>query len=606
MFQDFEVRSQRDQTPPRVAALRAAMAQAQVDAWLVPHADEQQNEYLPPCAERLAWLTAFTGSAGFAVVCAGRAVLFVDGRYTLQAAAQTDPSVFAIESLVETPPHDWLAANAREGWRIGYDPALLTIAGLDRFESAASKAGATLVPLSNLVDSVWTDRPAPPAGAVAIHDLSLAGKSAIDKLAELASGVAAAGAQACVLSDPASVAWAFNIRGSDVAHIPVPLAWAILRREGRPELFIDPAKLGRRVRAYLTQLADLHEPESLEVRLAEVAAHGAVICDPERVNAAVAATIGSAGGKIIRERDPVALPRAVKNEAEIAGTRAAHLRDGVAMVRFLAWLDGRRPGSVDEIDAAAKLEKIRAANARDMESRLEEISFDTISGAGANGAIVHYRVNSETNATLEAGSLYLIDSGAQYRDGTTDITRTVAIGEPPELARQDFTLVLKGHIAVATARFPSGSRGVDLDPLARADLWRAGRDYAHGTGHGVGAFLSVHEGPQSISRRGMEPLRAGMIVSNEPGFYRQGKWGIRIENLLLVRETAEVEGGSIAVHSFETLTLAPIDRRLVEVSLLTGAERQWLDTYHARVLAELSPVLPEAERKWLEQACAPL
>lgn len=606
MFQDFEIRSQRSETPGRVASLRAAMARAQIDAFLVPHADEQQNEYLPPCAERLAWLTGFTGSAGFAIVAAERAVLFVDGRYTLQAATQTDPQHFQVESLIETPPHDWLAANAKEGWRIGYDPALLTIAGLDRFESAASKAGAVLVPLSNLVDAVWTDRPEPPAEAVAIHDLALAGKGATDKLAELAARVAAAGAEACVLSDPASVAWAFNIRGADVAHIPVPLAWAILKREGRPELFIASAKLGRRVRAYLTQLADLHEPSELDPRLADIATRGAVLCDVDRVNASIAATIRGAGGRIVRERDPVALPRAVKNEAEIAGTRAAHLRDGVAMVRFLAWLDGRKPGSVDEIAAATKLEKIRAANARDMESRLEEISFDTISGAGANGAIVHYRVNTATNAMLEPGSLYLIDSGAQYRDGTTDITRTVAIGEPPELAREDFTLVLKGHIAVATARFPAGARGVDIDPLARADLWRSGRDYAHGTGHGVGAFLSVHEGPQSISRRGMEPLLPGMIVSNEPGFYREGKWGIRIENLLLVREAAEQENGSIPVHSFETLTLAPIDRRLVNVYMLTPAERDWMDRYHARVLVELSPLLPDFERKWLEQACAPL
>lgn len=606
MFQHFDLPSQRDAVAARVASLRQAMAERNIDAFLVPHSDEQQNEYLPPNAERLAWLTGFTGSAGFAIVTAETAVLFVDGRYTIQAARQTDTDCFSIESLVDNPPQRWIRENAKSAWRIGYDPALFTMAGEEQFLKSAEKAGAVLADCGNLVDAVWHDRPPAPAGPVSIQELEHAGKPAIQKLDDLSAALAEKDARFCLLTDPASVAWAFNIRGSDIAHIPVPLSWAVLRRGERPLLFVDAAKLDRHVRAYLTQLADLHEPSELDAELAGLGAGARVLCDPERVPARVGRLVKEAGGEIVRGRDPVALPRAIKNPSEIRGSRAAHLRDGVAMVRFLAWLDRQKPGTVSEIEAASKLEEIRSGNARHLGSRLEDISFDTISGAGPNGAIVHYRVTKETDSVIGPDSVYLVDSGAQYRDGTTDITRTVAIGSPPARAREDFTLVLKGHIAIATARFPKGTRGVDLDPLARIALWRSGRDFAHGTGHGIGSFLSVHEGPQSISRRGMEPLQAGMILSNEPGFYRQDHWGIRIENLVLVREAQATEGGNVEVHDFETLTLAPIDTRLVEPGMLTAEEAAWLDGYHARVLSDLSPLLSGHDRHWLEKACASL
>lgn len=606
MFQTFDVKSEPRTVAPRVSRLREAMRAARIDAILVPHSDEYQNEYLPACAERLAWLTGFTGSAGFAIVTAQAAVLFVDGRYTLQARDQTDTSVFAIESLTDHPPSQWLAENAAPGWRIGFDPHLLTIGQKEVFERKAKQAGAELVSGENLVDKVWDDRPAPPMGKASIQKMKIAGERARDKLARLSKEIAGAGADLCLLTDPVSVAWAFNIRGADMAHIPVTLARAIVKKEGYPLLFVDAGKLNRECEAYLTQLADLRDPQALESELSALAKGAKVLCDPERVSSALGEIVTRSGGEIVKARDPVALPRAIKNETEIEGSRAAHLRDGVAVTRFLAWLDHQPAGSLDEIATARKLEELRAETAKVMDSRLLDISFETISGAGPNGAIVHYRVNEGTNARLADGTLYLVDSGAQYRDGTTDITRTVAIGNPPALACRDFTLVLKGHIAIATARFPKGTRGVDIDALARIALWRNGRDYGHGTGHGIGSYLSVHEGPQSISKRGMEPLVAGMIISNEPGFYREGQWGIRIENLVLVEPAQPAEDGNVDTHSFETLTLAPIDRRLIDTSIMTREELVWLDAYHARVREALSPHLDAADRQWLANACAPL
>ncbi len=611
MFQTFEVKSNPAAVAPRIALVRQAMLRSGFDALLVPHGDEYQNEYLPPCAERLAWLTGFTGSAGFAIVTQNAAVLFVDGRYGLQAREQTDTAIVTIESLVDLPPEEWLAKNTRAGWKIGHDPHLLTIAAQSRFAAKIEKAGAELVAASNLVDAVWNDRPAPPSGKVSIQKMKHAGERSLDKLARLGGILRENGADYCLLTDPVSIAWTFNIRGDDIAHIPVTLAQAVLRKEGRPLLFIDSAKLNRETDAYLTQLADIFPPQAMETELRTLARGAKVMCDPERVSAALADKVTAAGGQIVKARDPVVLPRAIKNETEIAGSRAAHLRDGVAVTRFLAWLDHQPAGSLDEITAASKLEEMRATTAHALGSRLLEISFDTISGAGPNGAIVHYRVNEASNARLAPHSLYLVDSGAQYRDGTTDITRTVAIGTPPVQACEDFTLVLKGHIAIATARFPKGTRGVDIDVLARIALWRHGRDYAHGTGHGIGSYLSVHEGPQSISRRGMEPLVAGMIISNEPGFYREGQWGIRIENLVLVEPARALYGGNAETHGFDTLTLAPIDQRLIDTALMTREELVWLDAYHARVLAELVAAPGRAGSKlagkrlpplaWLEQ-----
>jgi Xaa-Pro aminopeptidase len=607
MFQTFESKSEPGKVADRVAVLRREMHKSRLDAFLVPHADEYQNEYLPPCAERLAWLTGFSGSAGFAIVAARTATLFVDGRYTLQAQDQTDTAVFSIESLIDLPPQKWIASNAQKGWRIGFDPALLTIAQAERFAEKAKALGASLVATKNLVDRIWTDRPQEPTGRISIQKMPQAGERARDKLARLSKAVADAGADFCLLTDPISVAWAFNIRGDDLAHIPVSLLRAVLRAEGDPVIFIEGARLNREADAYLTQLARICEPSELEGVLAELAKGGAkVLCDRDRVSAALGAIVRKAGGKIVSGRDPVVLPRAIKNKVEIAGSRAAHLRDGVAVVRFLAWLDRQKPGSIDEIGAAQRLEALRAETAAAMGSKLLDISFDTISGAGPNGAIVHYRVTEKTNSVLKPNSLYLIDSGAQYRDGTTDITRTVAIGDPYDQAMTDFTLVLKGHIAIATARFPKGTRGVDIDALARIALWRHGMDYAHGTGHGIGSYLSVHEGPQSLSRRGMEPLVPGMILSNEPGFYREGRHGIRIENLLLVHEEQHLSTGNVETMGFETLTLAPIDQRLIDTSLMARDELIWLDSYHSHVLNELAPHLDKRDREWLENACLPL
>jgi Xaa-Pro aminopeptidase len=601
MFQAFEDKSDTERTPARFAALRREMAREGIDAYLVPHADEQQNEYLPACAERLAWLTGFTGSAGFAIVLAGRAVLFTDGRYTLQAARQTLPDLVERENLIDTPPAKWLEANARAGMRIGYDPWLLTIGQRREFSGAAEQCGAELVAIANLVDRVWTDRPAAPAGAIGLHPPLHAGRPAGEKLAGIATAVADRKADWFALTDTASLAWAFNLRGSDIPHIPVTLGFALIPAQGRPLLFLDSRKIGD-ARAGLEALAGIADPAAFADAIRSRAAGKRFLCDPATAPSAVADAVKAGGGEIVEGRDPCVAPRAAKNEAEIAGSRAAHLRDGVAVTRHLAWLSRQGPGTIDEIGAAQHLETTRADTAREMNSALREISFDTISGAGANGAIVHYRVNRATNAKLAARSLYLTDSGAQYADGTTDITRTLAVGKPPQGAAADFTAVLKGHIAIATLRFPAGTRGVDIDAFARRALWRQGKDYAHGTGHGVGSYLSVHEGPASISRRGMEPLVAGMILSNEPGYYVEGRYGIRIENLVLVREAAGYPG----FLEFETLTLAPIDRALIDKALLDGAEIAWLDSYHARVREALSPHLRGKDREWLKAMCAPL
>jgi len=602
MFQNFESRSEREQSPTRIVALRERMKSLGIGAFLVPHADEHQNEYLPASAERLAWLTGFTGSAGFAIVTTDRAVLFVDGRYTLQAADQTDPAVISIESLIDTPPSTWLAANAKKGTRIGFDPWLTTLSERKRFDKAAAKAGAELISVENPVDTIWRDRPATPAGPAYLHPLLHAGKPAVEKIADIAEAIRKAGADWHVVVSLVSLAWLFNLRGGDIAHIPLAFGFALVPSEGRPLLFLARHRLDRATLDELSAIVELREPGSLLEGIRDLAKGRKFLCDPDTVSVAVASAIAEAGGEVIEGSDPCALPRATKNEAEIAGSRAAHLRDGVAMVRFLAWLDRQKPGTVDEIGAASRLEEFRASAAREMNSELREVSFDTISGAGANGAIVHYRVTEATNRAIEDNSLYLVDSGGQYVDGTTDITRTVAIGLPPAGAVDDFILVLKGHIAIATTRFPAGTRGMDIDAFARRSLWQVGKDYAHGTGHGVGSFLSVHEGPAAISRRGTEPLKAGMILSNEPGFYRQGLYGIRIENLILVRETADYPG----FLEFETLTLSPVDRRLINPAALSPDERRWLNAYHARVLEALSPHLEATDRTWLEVACAPL
>jgi Xaa-Pro aminopeptidase len=598
----------RTSTRENLRRLRARFGTLGIDGWIVPHADEHQSEYLPAAAERLAWLTGFTGSAGLAIVLSGRAALFVDGRYTLQARAEVDGGSFNQEHVTETPPAKWLAAHARPGERIGYDPWLMTVADIRRYGEAVSGAGAELVALAdNPLDAVWTDRPAPPLGAVSLHPVQFAGESAAAKLDRLRSTLAERKVAAAVLTQPDSIAWTLNLRGADIAHNPAPLAFAVIRASGRPSLFIDGRKLSNSVRTALAEIAEIDEPGAFPGALRALGAEKAkVLLDPQSAAEAVRLAIVDAGGTVVEGQDPAILPKAKKNAVELAGARAAHLRDGAAMVRFLAWLDRVPPGTIDEIAAAERLAALRADTARRDGAELADLSFATISGAGPNGAIVHYRVSPATARKLDKDTLYLVDSGAQYRDGTTDVTRTVPIGAATDEMRERFTRVLKGHIAIATARFPVGTTGAQLDSLARISLWQAGLDYDHGTGHGVGSYLSVHEGPARISKLGTAALEPGMIVSNEPGYYKPGAYGIRIENLVAVMPPAAVPGGDRDMLAFETLTLCPIDRRLIEPGLLGTAEIAWLDAYHAKLLPALSHLLEPAERDWLAAASLPL
>jgi len=603
-FQSFEDRAERAASGPRLAALRTELARRGLTGFIVPRSDRHQNEYVPASEQRLAWLTGFSGSAGIAIVLMEGALLFVDGRYTLQAREQVDTSLFTIEHLVETPPDRWIEENLTAGDRIGYDPWLHTVEGAERLGKACAAAGATLVAVEpDLIDAIWADRPAPPIGAVTLHDVRFGGEAAEDKLARIRAEVAKLRADALVVSDPHAVAWAFNIRGADVAHTPLPLVFAVVPQAGRPSLYVDGRKLSNKVRNRLEALADVREPSDFVGALGALGRQKRTVrLDQATAADALARLITSHGGKVTRGACPIALMKAVKNEIEIAGARAAHIRDGAAVTRFLAWFDREAPrGKLTEIDAVAALESFR----RDT-GLLKDISFPTIAGAGPDGAIVHYRVTSRSNRVVAPGELFLIDSGAQYEDGTTDITRTIAVGEPTAEMRDRFTRVLKGHIAIARAIFPEGTTGAQLDSFARQFLWAQGLDFDHGTGHGVGSYLSVHEGPARISKLGTAALKPGMILSNEPGYYKAGAYGIRIENLVLVVAAAPVPGAEKPLNAFETLTLAPIDRRLIVPELLTPEEAAWLDRYHARVVEALSPLLDADSRAWLTAAARPL
>jgi len=612
MFQTYDDIADPTLGPARLALLREALSGVGLTGFIVPRADEHQGEYVPAAAARLAWLTGFDGSAGTAVVAGERAAIFVDGRYTLQVKAQVDTSVFVPLGIEDTPVVDWLKANVTAEDRIGYDPFLHTIAGIKRFEEALASTGAELVPVvSNPIDAVWADRPPLPAGPVTVQPLELAGEAVAAKLERMAKALLAKNATAAILTQPDSIAWCFNIRGSDVPHTPVALAYAILRVAERPSLFIDPAKLGKVEREFLATHADIHAFADLLPALDRLGGEGAsVMVDPAWVSTAIATRLTEAGASLIEADDPCRLPKATKNATEIAGARAAHIRDGVAMVRFLAWFDAEAAtGRLDEITVCQTLERIRAETGERLDGergRLLDLSFATISGAGSNGAIVHYRTSRATSRTLVADSLFLLDSGAQYRDGTTDITRTLAVGTPTDEMRDRFTRVLKGMVAVASARFPKGTTGHQLDVLARVGLWSAGLDYDHGTGHGIGSYLAVHEGPQHMTKRASPALEPGMIVSDEPGYYKTGAWGIRIENVIVVTEPAAIAGGERPMLGFETLTLAPIDRRMIDTALLTSAEIAWIDAYHARVADVIGPHLDATEVAWLRTATAPL
>jgi len=601
-FQSFDDSSERAQSAARVAELRAELERRGLDGFMVPRADRQQNEYLPASEERLAWLTGFTGSAGSAAVLSDRAALFVDGRYTVQASSQVDSNIFSLEHMVEHPAEQWLEQNLKNGTKLGYDPWLHTSEQAEKLEKACLSAGAELVAVdSNPIDTLWRDRPQPPSGVVSLREPKLAGETAPGKLKRIRAELKKLRADAILVSDPQNVAWAFNIRGTDITHTPLVLAFALIPGEGRPSLYVSAAKLTNNVRHALEEFADIRAADDLAGDLGKL---GEKTVRLDQASAADAFTrmLAGAGSKPQRGPDPITLLKATKNHAEIVGSRAAHKRDGAAVVHFLAWFDREAPsGKLTEIDAVEALETFRRET-----GALKDISFPTIAGAGPNGAIVHYRVTRTSNRRIGRNELFLIDSGAQYEDGTTDITRTIIVGEPSEQMRDRFTRVLKGHIAIATAVFPENTSGAQLDPLARTALWRAGLDFDHGTGHGVGSYLSVHEGPARISKLGTVALRRGMILSNEPGYYKTASYGIRIENLVLVIAAPEPVGAEKPLNAFETLTLAPIDRRLIDSEMLTSKERAWLDSYHKRVHEILGPLVDGPTRKWLEQATKPL
>jgi Xaa-Pro aminopeptidase len=584
--------------------IRQAAARQGLDGFLIPHEDEHQNEYLPDANDRLAWATGFTGSAGAAVVLADKAAVFVDGRYTLQVRDQVDLELFEVRDLVDGGVPAYLETQLSPGQVVGYDPRLHSPDTLDRLRRAADKAGATLKPVdANPLDQAWgAARPAQPRAPVVPHPLDYAGEESAAKRVRLGAALAAQGADAAVLTAPGSIAWLFNIRGGDVIRSPLPLSQAILRQDGAARLFIDPAKVTDDLPAWLGNELTLEDPAGLPSALADLKGQ-TVLVDPSQSSSWYFDTLEAAGAQVLRGADPCALPRACKNPTEVEGARRAHARDGVALTRFLHWLATEAQETLpDEIAVVTKLEGLR-----EQTGALKDLSFDTIAGAGPNGAIVHYRPVERLNRRLEPNTLLLVDSGAQYLDGTTDVTRTVAIGEPTAEMRERFTLVLKGHLALSRVRFPAGTTGSTLDVLARASLWAHGLDYDHGTGHGVGSYLGVHEGPHRISKSPSSvALQPGMIVSNEPGYYKTGAYGIRIENLQVVTAAADIPGGERPMLSFEPLTLAPIDRRLIEVGLLTPEEVAQMDAYHARVLDVVGAKLDGAEKAWLETACAAL
>jgi len=602
MRQTFDETTDRSFGPRHVPLIRQAMADQGLDGFLVPHEDEHQNEYLPAANDRLAWATGFTGSAGAAVILRDRAAVFVDGRYTLQVRDQVDAQLFEIRDLVEGGVPAYLETATGHGQRIGYDPRLHSPDALAHLKAAAAKAGAELTPVNdNPLDQAWgQSRPPQPVAPVVPHPAEFSGEDSAAKRARVGAAVSAKGGDAAVLTAPSSIAWLFNVRGGDVIRSPLPLGQAIVSKDGTARLFLDPAKVTPELPAWLGNQVRLETPGDLPGALAELKGQSVVV-DPAQSSAWYFEALSRTGATVIRADDPCALPRAQKNPVEIQGTRNAHIRDGAALTRFLHWLATEGQASPpDEITAVRKLEGFREAT-----GALKDLSFDTIAGAASNGAIVHYRPTERLNKRAETGSLLLIDSGAQYLDGTTDVTRTVAIGEPSQEMRERFTLVLKGHLALASIRFPAGTTGSAIDVLARHALWMHGLDYDHGTGHGVGSYLGVHEGPQRISKAPNNvALRAGMILSNEPGYYKEGGYGIRIENLQVVTPAEPIPGGERPMHGFETLTMAPIDRRLVDRDLLSPDERAQLDAYHARVRDVVGPLLEPAVKSWLADVTA--
>ena len=601
MIQNFDVQGGPALGQENLPKLRLAIKQAGLDGFLIPHEDEYKNEYLPDCNQRLMWATGFTGSAGFATVLMDRAAIFVDGRYVIQVRTQVDEVLFPCHRLEDNGITNWFRDNISAGQRIGYDPKLHSPDALSRLRKAVEDAGGKIMPVDmNPIDATWASRPAAPKAKLTIHPLDLAGLNHENKRAQISKIIKEKGADAALITVPASVAWLLNIRGGDVMCTPLPLANLILHNDGNAELFVDTDKVTPEVREHLGNQISIHAEDRIVESMNKLGGKS-VLVDPSTTASFAFQRLEAAGAHIIRSLDPVALPKARKNAAEIAGTTAAHIRDGAAVTRFLHWLDTEaQGGDYDEIQAAQKLENFRTES-----DLLKDLSFESISAAQSNGAICHYRVSTATALPLAKGSLYLIDSGGQYPDGTTDITRTVPIGDPTDEMRKTYTLVLKGHIALSTVRFPKGTSGHALDALARMALWAHGYDYDHGTGHGVGAYLGVHEGPQRITKIPDNiALEPGMIVSNEPGYYKDGAFGIRIENLQYVTEATPVPGGERDMMGFQTLTLAPIHTRLIKKDLLGVDEVNWVNAYHARVLKEISPRVENKVRDWLKIACA--
>ena len=598
VFQSFEEKSDKKTVAPRLAALRAAMAKAGMDAFLIPRADAHRGESVPPSDARLAYVTGFTGSAGLAVVGPKKAALFVDSRYTLQAPAQTDTGKVSVVQTDRGDMSDAVKGIIPKGGKVAYDPWLHT-PGEVRDMTKRLAGHATLVPGPNLVDAIWADRPAPPVSGIEFLGHNRAGQTSTDKIAEIQKSIAADHADATVLTLPESICWLLNMRGRDVPNTPFVLGFAIVPRNGQPTLYLDPAKITDELKASLAGVAKVASRKALTTALSKLGKSGkAVLVDPATAPEAIVTALTEAGARLVEKRDPVLLPKSRKNAAELSGMREAHLLDGVALAKFLAWFDDAAPkGGLTEIAIVTALEAFRRE-----EETCVDASFDTISGAGPNGAIVHYRVTDKTDRTLNPGEIMLVDSGAQYLSGTTDITRTLSTGKPSDEERDRYTRVLKGMIAISMLRFPKGTTGGQIDVLARQFLWQAGITYNHGTGHGVGAYLGVHEGPVGISSRYTTPFEVGNVISNEPGYYQTGAYGIRIENLITVVESAQFPG----YLEFETLTLAPIDKRLIRKSLLSEAERAWLDAYHHRVWKEVGPRVKGKVKDWLKDATGEL
>ena len=590
-------------TLPPLAALRLELKRQKLQGYIVPRQDEFQGEYVAAYAERLRWLTGFAGSWGLAIIAEKKAAIFIDGRYTIQVREQVNVSEVTPQHLVDEPPTKWIENNFKKNDRLGFDPWLTTASEAKRLAMACTKVGAKLVPVTkNLIDQIWANQPARPQNPLTVQPLQFAGRSVADKLADMAAELGNAKVDAAVLAEPSSVSWLLNLRGQDVPYTPVVLAYAIIHRKGKAEIFVDAKRLPEDVRAHLKATTLVRKPEELETSLKKLGAKkSSVLIDagsaPEKIRSVLAAS-----GAILKEgADPCTLPKARKNKAEQEGARSAQRRDGVALSRYLHWLSLEAPkGNLTEATAADKLTEFRKDT-----GVLMDLSFSTISAAGPNAAIPHYHVDPNNCRAIRNNEIYLIDSGGQYQDGTTDVTRTVIIGQPTDEMRDRFTRVLKGMIGISMIKFPKGTTGANIDVLARASLWQAGLDFDHGTGHGVGSYLSVHEGPARISKNNYVALEPGMILSNEPGFYKQGEYGIRIENLLVVKDAAEIKGGERPMLSFETLTFAPIDRNLIETKILTLDELHWLDEYHARVLKDVGSSMSGDELVWMKQACAP-